>query len=150
MGRFTPIVIRKFKPEDQVQVKNLILNGLVEHWGFLDSTKNSDLEDIVSSYQTATFLVAVLGEVIVGCGALVPVSETSGKIVRMSTDGSHRRQGIGTLVLNGLISAAKEQDFERIFLETTSTWEEVITFYLKNGFKITHIQGGDTYFTREL
>ena len=47
------IKILPFQQDDQEAVKELILAGLVEHWGFLDETKNSDLNDIAKSYKTA-------------------------------------------------------------------------------------------------
>lgn len=41
-----------------------------------------------------------------------------------------------------------------VVLETTSTWTEVIDFYLRCGFEITHVAGGDfgsdTWFERRL
>ena len=72
----------------------MILAGLVEHWGFLDATKNPDLEDIAASYAGATFLVARLGDDIVGTGALVPHQDGTAEIVRMSVAQELRRRGL--------------------------------------------------------
>jgi hypothetical protein len=36
--------------------------------------------------------------------------------------------------------------FRCIVLETTETWHEVIAFYQRSGFEITHYKGGDVYF----
>ncbi len=144
------IEIRPFQPADQARVKELIINGLVEHWKFLDPTKNPDLENIQKSYRTATFFVAEEYGRILGCGALVPRSPEKAEIVRMSIDSSRRRQGIGTIVLQHLIQVARKKGFTSIFLETTDTWEEVIAFYLRNGFHITHYLDGDVYFSMEL
>ncbi len=146
----TLITITPFHPSYQVEVKKLILAGLVEHWGFLDSSKNPDLDDIATSYAGATFLVARLGEAIVGTGALVPLQDGVAEIVRMSVAQQHRRSGIGRRILESLIEQARAQGFRQIILETTSTWSEVIEFYLRCGFRITHTQEGDVYFEMAL
>ena len=139
-----------FHPDDQSTVKQLILAGLVEHWGFLDPTKNPDLEDIAASYAGATFLVARLGADIVGTGALVPHQAGTAEIVRMSVAQQHRRLGIGRRILDALIAQARAQGFHQVILETTATWQEVIEFYLRCGFRITHCLDGDVYFLLEL
>ena len=139
-----------FRPSDQSAVKALILAGLVEHWGRLDPYKNPDLDDIAASYKDATFLVARRGEEIVGCGALVPHGTQEAEIKRMSVAVHARRQGIGRQILTALCEQARRQGFQRVILETTSTWSEVIAFYLDFGFRITHHQDGDTYFTLDL
>lgn len=146
----TPILIRPFHPADQEAVKALILDGLVGHWGWLDPTLNPDLNDIAKSYAHATFLVAEQQGRITGCGALVPRSNEMAEIVRMSVAGAIRRQGLGTRLLEALCQAARAQGFRRLTLETTQTWQEVIQFYLRFGFKITHYQDGDVYFALEL
>jgi putative acetyltransferase len=140
------IKIRPFEPSDQAAVKQMILDGLVDHWGFLDSTKNPDLNDITRSYSNADFLVATLKGSIAGCGALTPIDSNTGEIVRMSVDRSLRHKGIGTIVLNRLLQIAYERQYQKVILETTSTWYEVIAFYIRNGFQITHQLGDDTYF----
>jgi putative acetyltransferase len=140
------IKIRPFEPSDQAAVKQMILDGLVEHWGFLDSTKNPDLNDIARSYSNAVFLVATLKGSIAGCGALAPIDSNTGEVVRMSVDRSLRQKGIGTLVLNRLLQIAYERHYQKVILETTSTWHEVIAFYIRNGFQITHHLGDDIYF----
>ena len=134
-----------FQSQDQTAVKELILAGLVEHWGFLDASKNPDLEDIAISYAGGTFLVGWLEGRIVGCGALVPRSDQTAEVVRMSVAKAFRRHGIGRQILKALTEAAKQQGYKRIILETTSAWYEVIAFYLNAGFQITHEQEGDTY-----
>lgn len=144
------LVIRSFQPVDQPKVKELILNGLVDHWKILDPTKNRDLDNIQDSYRTATFLVAQEDDCIIGCGALVPRSPEKAEIVRMSVDSGKRRQGVGSVILEHLIYEARQKGIKTIILETTETWEEVIAFYLRNGFHITHYQGGDVYFSLDL
>ncbi|MBN1260389.1 MAG: GNAT family N-acetyltransferase [Anaerolineae bacterium] len=144
------VKIRRFHPADQDAVKTLILAGLQEHWGALDTTKNPDLDDIAAAYKGATFLVAWCGERVVGTGALIPKSETTAEIARMSVAADMRRYGIGTELLHRLCACAWDQGIRRIVLETTETWQDVIAFYLRFGFRITHYQEGDVYFALDL
>ena len=117
---------------------------------YLLRQKNPDLIDIATSYAEATFLVAWLDGRIVGTGALLPRSSEEAEIVRMSVKKENRRQGIGRRILQALDARARDQGFKRIILETTATWDEVIKFYLRFGFQITHAQDGDVYFKMEL
>lgn len=144
-------VIRPFHPTDQAATKQLILAGLVDHWGTLNPTLNPDLNDIAQSYQGETFLLAVQGDDIVGCGALIEEEGDVGygRIVRMSVKKTHQRQGIGQRILKHLETAARQRHFHTILLETTETWDDAISFYLANGYKITHHQNGDTHFEKK-
>ncbi|MBK7896220.1 MAG: GNAT family N-acetyltransferase [Candidatus Promineifilaceae bacterium] len=144
------IHIRPFHPQDQAATKQLILAGLADHWGTLDPSLNPDLNDIAHSYQGETFLLAMQGKEIVGCGALIQEEgrEGYGRIVRMSVKKENRRQGIGQLILAHLETAAHQRHFHTIVLETTQTWADVVAFYLANGYQITHHQNGDTHFQK--
>lgn len=124
----------------------MILEGLCEHWGTLNPLLNLDLNDIAASYAEETFLVAILGNEIVGTGALISRGNHIGEIVRMSVKAAYRRQGIGRKLLDTLVNHAEECGFEKVILETTSTWENAVKFYLRYGFKATYKKGGNTYF----
>jgi putative acetyltransferase len=139
-----------FTPQDQSEARELILRGLGEHWGWIDPSRNPDLEDIAFSYSQAWFIVVRCGGVLVGTGALVPRSPEEAEIVRMSVDQELRRQGVGRQILDRLVEEARGRGFRRIILETTATWKDVIAFYLAYGFRITHDLDGDVYFVLEL
>lgn len=144
------ISIRPFRPENQVAIQELINSGLGEHWGHTDPHKNPDLFDIAASYKHDTFLVAWQDEEIIGTGALVRRSHITAEIVRMTVSSAHRRLGVGTHILNELVSIAREAGYQEVILETTETWNDVIAFYLAYGFRITHYTNGDVYFTLHL
>jgi putative acetyltransferase len=134
------LTFRPFSPADQAEVKDLVLGGLVDHWGVLDPAKNPDLEDIFTSYAGATFLVARLAGRVVGAA----------EIVRMSVARDLRRRGLGRRILTCLVEQARRDGLSRVVLETTATWQEVIDFYLDYGFRITHFADGDVYFAMDL
>ena len=144
--------IRPFQPQDQSTVKQLILAGLAEHWGTLNPDLNPDLNDITQSYAGQTFLIAVQGENIVGCGALIAEEDGGeyGRIVRMSVAKEKRRLGIGRLLLRALETAAKQRNFRKIVLETTQTWQTAVAFYQTNGYQIIGQHNGDTHFQKIL
>ncbi len=144
------LTIVPFRPENQIEVKRLILAGLTEHWGQLDPTKNPDLNDIGATYAHATFLVAWWHGTIVGTGALLPRSAQIAEIVRMSVAAHMRRHGIGRRMLQHLVAHAKAQGYRQIILETTATWHDVIAFYQEQGFQITHYHDGNVYFVLDL
>ena len=144
------IYILPFQPENQVEVRDLILAGLVEHWDLLDPGKNPDLNDISSAYANAVFLVAWYQKRIIGTGALISKSNNTAEIVRMSVAADMRRNGIGGMIVRQLCEHAKSSGYKHLILETTETWDEVIEFYKKFGFYITHRLNGDVYFALDL
>ena len=144
------IKILPFRPQDQPAVKALILDGLIEHWGFLDEGKNPDLDDIATTYADGTFLVAWRDDEIIGTGAFKLHSEKQVEVVRMSVAKEMRRQGIGQQILSELCRIASEKGYAEVILETTETWQDVIDFYLNYGFEIMHYVDGDVYFKMDL
>ncbi len=137
--------IRPFQTTDQPAAKALILAGLAAHWGWLDPTRNPDLDDIAVSYAGGVFLVAYDRGELVGTGALIPAGKRVGRLVRMSVAESRRRQGIGRDLLQALIAAAQERGYTHLVLETTATWAEAIAFYEVNGFRRSHEANGDVH-----
>ena len=150
MTPFEPIVIRPFRPQDQAAAHRLIVTGLATHFGFLDPTANPDLDNIGSTYADGTFLLAWQGDEVIGAGALVHEEKGIARIVRMSVARSLQRRGLGTLILRRLLAEARTAGYRQVVLETTSTWDEVIAFYKRNGFRVIGSWDGDTHFLLDL
>jgi putative acetyltransferase len=144
------IFILPFQPENQIEVRNLILAGLAEHWDVLDPARNPDLHDIGSAYANAIFLVAWHRKRVIGTGALIPKSNHTAEIVRMSVAADMRRRGIGKKILQELCEHAKSRGYQHIVLETTETWHAAVEFYKRFGFRVTHHLDGDVYFALDL
>ena len=144
------IKILPFHSKNQTAIKALILDGLVDHWGTLDESKNPDLNKIATIYADANFLVAWLDDEIIGTGAAIPRSEKQVEIVRMSVSKKLRRKGSGWQILSELCRQAAKAGYQEVILETTETWQDVIDFYLNYGFEITHYSDGDAYFKLNL
>lgn len=109
--------------------RRLVLEGLGEHFGFIDETMNPDLDDIAASFGPGVFLVALDGGEIVGTGGLLPAGDSRASIVRMSTRASHRRRGVGGAVLSSLLEQARSSGYGSVVLVTNAAWIDVIAFY---------------------
>ena len=97
------IAIKAFQTENQDAVKELILTGMIEYWGEIDSSLNPDLNDISKSYKDSVFLVAWLEDEIVGTGAFILEPYNTAQVVRMSVVSHQRRKGIATNKIKILI-----------------------------------------------
>jgi predicted GNAT family N-acyltransferase len=78
----------------------------------------------------ALHVIALDGELVVGCGRMVPHGE-SVKIGRMAVPRARRRHGIGRLVLESLMEKARARGFQRAILHAQLHAEG---FYLQCGF----------------
>ena len=143
------IEIRPFTAADQEAAKQLILTGLGERWGWIDSTLNPDLNDIALTYAPGIFLVAYLNNELVGTGALMPEITPEGhnvlRVVRMSVRIDLRRHGIGRRILDILLEQARRIGCYEIVLETTSTWTDAVRFYTTYGFHVVGEMDGETH-----
>jgi len=130
------ITIRPFTPGDQEPARNLVLEGLAQHFGQLDRSLNSDLEDIKSSYidQGHLFLVAVIDGRVVGTGGLIFSDQMRGQLVRVSVIKDLRRNGIGRAIVNHLVSACRQRNLLAIEAETSLSWVEAARLYRSCGF----------------
>lgn len=77
---------------------------------------------------------------------------TTAEIVRMSARRDVRRTGLGAAIVEELVATTRSFGRDRVILETSSGWSEVIAFYVRCGFRITHVRdgefGSDTWFER--
>jgi GNAT superfamily N-acetyltransferase len=126
--------VRLFRSTDQSEARSLVLQGLGEHFGFIDETLNPDLDDIGASFADGVFLVAERDGQIVGTGGLLAVDNATARIVRMSTRASIRRHHVGTAILSRLIEEARARAFARLVLARNAEWDDAVAFYKASGF----------------
>jgi len=129
------IQIRRFLPADQSRCRVIILEGLAEHFGFIDESRNPDLDDIALSYLSAghDFYVAESdGQVVGTVGLLFELGRA--RVVRMSVANTHRKRGIATSLLNQCVAIAKERGLSEIVAFTEPHWSDAVGFYLSSGF----------------
>ena len=130
--------LRQFHPEDQESVRNLILEGLGQRFGFIEAKFNPDLDDLQANYidQGATVLIVEENETIIGCGALIKEngSDEVARIVRVSVDIQHQGRSIGRMISQKLIDTAQKRNFRQILVETNSDWNSALRLYRSLGF----------------
>lgn len=145
--------IRPFVAADQAATRALILQGLGEHWGFIDETLNPDLDDIAAAYPPEIALFLVVEDrygTIAGSGCMVEVDAATGRLVRMSVATAARGQGIGRRLVEALETAARERGYRRIVCETTHDWADAIALYRATGFAELGVWDDDRHFEKTL
>jgi N-acetylglutamate synthase-like GNAT family acetyltransferase len=134
--RIVSFVVRRFDPCDQFECRQTILNGLAEHFGFIDESRNPDLDDIEKAYLAAgsDFYVAECEGHIIGTAGLL-LEPGRARIVRMSVAKSHRKRGVATALLDKCILVAKDRGLPEIVAFTEPQWPDAVGFYTACGFK---------------
>lgn len=81
--------IRPFQATDQEAARQVVLDGLGGHFGYIDESLNPDIDDIMASYIVPghVFVVAEVGGNLMGTGALVMNA-------RMSDESPAYRSGV--------------------------------------------------------
>jgi GNAT superfamily N-acetyltransferase len=130
------LCIRFFEVGDQEQARWLILEGLGEHFGYIDETLNPDLDDILHNYIIPghVFMIACMGREMVGTGALIFHGEEISEMVRISTRKEYRRRGIGRAIITSLVNVARQRGDQRIIVKTNASWHDAINLYKRLGF----------------
>lgn len=130
------LYIRSFEVGDQEQARWLILQGLGEHFGYIDETLNPDLDDILQNYIKSghIFVVACIGRKMVGTGALILRSEKDTEMVLISTHKDYRRQGIAQAIVTYLVNLARQRGDRRINVMTNTSWNNAINLYKRLNF----------------
>ena len=83
-----------------------------------------------------TFWTAWDGETLVGTGGLKQLSEDHGEVKSMHTDQAVREKGVGSAMLQHIISVARSRGMSRLSLETGAEvyFQPAISLYHKHGF----------------
>jgi ribosomal protein S18 acetylase RimI-like enzyme len=156
MPEFSPVtpqdlVIRPFTAADQPAARRLILDGLAEHFGWLDPSLNPDLEDIAAHYvaRGALFVVAEIAGAVVGTGALVPEGP-GGRLVRIAVAPAQRRRGVGRALVDHLVRAARARGWPQVLVETNDDWHEAIALYQRYGFREYARAAGEVHMVLDL
>jgi ribosomal protein S18 acetylase RimI-like enzyme len=137
-------MIRPFQPLDQDAAKALVLSGLAERFNPFKPELNTDVDDIAKNFDV--FLVASVKDELVATGGLKFETETSAKVVRMSTAREYRQRGIARNILNELESTARSRGINRLTLVTNKDWLEAVRFYEHYGFRVVEHYLDDTGF----
>jgi GNAT superfamily N-acetyltransferase len=96
-----------------------------------------------------SFLVAMIGDQIAGCGALQPLDKVLGaeigEVKRMYVTQSLRRRGVGAAILTALEEEAKRCGYRRLRLETGDRQPEAVALYEASGWVRIETFGSDKH-----
>jgi GNAT superfamily N-acetyltransferase len=78
--------------------------------------------------------MALLDGEMVGCVALIKMSDTTMELAKMAVDENYRGQGIGRSLIAAAIDWARRRGLHRLYLETNHTLTPAIKLYRSMGF----------------
>lgn len=138
--------------EFQEEAKALVLNGLEERFGFLDSSYNPDLQSILQSYggEGSVFLVGIHDGQVICTGAVSFDAPGVGRVERMSVMKSYRRAGAAKAMIRSLESWARKEGYRQLVLETNNEWQSAIELYKKTGYTLYENDGKCSHFKKGL
>ncbi len=86
-----------------------------------------------------TFWTAWDGDLLLGCGALLALSDVHGEVKSMRTPDAMRRTGAGRALLSHIVAVSRARGYERLSLETGSVaaFEPAHRLYASAGFTVT-------------
>ncbi|WP_052250009.1 GNAT family N-acetyltransferase [Flavobacterium sp. KMS] len=124
--------IKTINPDNKnvAPIINELCMNLQERFG--SDGKNS-FTDWNNNNPKYLFIAAELDNEIVGCGAIRPITETTGEVKRMYA--KYPRKRIGQSILSFLETKAKEIGYDELILETRVKNLEATQFYQKSGYK---------------
>ncbi|MFC4619536.1 GNAT family N-acetyltransferase [Camelliibacillus cellulosilyticus] len=126
--------------ENEKHAQKLILEGLKEHFGFIDHTLNPDLYPILKTYtgEPNVLYVGYYQGVLVATGAIVKEEERVGRVTRLSVAKKWRGKGFAKAMLAKLEVTAEHKGYAKLVLETNHHWTDAIHLYQKAGYSESH------------
>jgi ribosomal-protein-alanine N-acetyltransferase len=80
------------------------------------------------------FLVALNNEMIIGFLIGIRTTPNTARILMLAIEDSHRKQGIGSALLEQFIREMKQQNVTRVELEVRTSNKSALRFYQSRGF----------------
>jgi len=157
--------IRRIASTDNDKVRGIILSVMADFGCIGEGYSSSDLEvqsmyEAYTNDQSAFFVISDQENVICGCGGIGPLSggiATICELKKMYFLKELRGKGLGQLMIDTCIEAARDCGYNQCYLETLEVMEAANHLYHKNGFKkliknmgATGHSGCDAYFVKDL
>lgn len=140
------ILIRVIQPEDNKALAKIIRNTLTEFKAnkpgtvYYDDTTDH-LSDVFKM-ESSIYFVAEYNDEILGGGGIYPTANLPAgncELVKLYLSAKGRGKGIGKLLMEKCITAAKDLGYKKIYLETMPELTIAIPMYEKMGF--TYLTG---------
>ncbi|MDT0688295.1 GNAT family N-acetyltransferase [Salegentibacter sp. F188] len=138
----TALKIRKIQPEDNQEVAKVIREVLVEMGVPKVGTAYEDkaLDDMYATYDSPRmeyFVVENEGKII-GCAGIAPLRDFEEEVCelqKMYFLPEARGKGLGTEMMDTCLKFAKNEGFQKCYIETLPYMEDARKLYKKTGFK---------------
>jgi putative acetyltransferase len=132
------VTVRLFQPGDEADFRRLNEAWISKYFGIepKDIETFDDPQHKIIAKGGQIFM-ALLDGVAVGCVGLVkmPAQVRSYELVKMATDETCQRRGIGRALMQAAITWARQQGARRLYLETNHILAPAIKLYESSGFK---------------
>jgi ribosomal protein S18 acetylase RimI-like enzyme len=136
-GAEETVIVRDFRPADLPACRTLYFEGLVG--GKLAENDTAlDIGDIESVYMKTPgshFWVSTVGDEVVGMIGVQHHDAGVGEIRRLRVAASHRRRGIGSLLVEEALRFCQEKQYLKITLDTFLEREPAVRLFEKFGFR---------------
>ena len=143
------LTIRRIQPQDVFSVIKIAHESLPERYS--PTIFNSFYESFPQG-----FLIAEKHHKIIGFLVGIKTHDTTAKILMLSVNNNHRKQGIGSALLTQFLQEMLLQNIKQVDLEVRTNNKIALTFYKKHGFDITETiarfyqNGEDAYSMRRI
>lgn len=136
------IVIRTIEPKDNVAIASIIRTALTEFGAnklgtvYYDETTDRMFE-IFSSMPKSIYFIALQENVVVGGAGVYPTEGLPNgvcELVKMYLSKEVRGVGLGKLMIDKCINAAKQLGYTKMYLETLPELTKAVSVYEKFGF----------------
>ena len=143
------MIIQIYDDSRKEEVRDIILEVLLEHGFEYDRLKDADLKDINDYYFASggTFFVGVADGRVVGTAGVRKLKGNLCEIRRIYLKKAFRGRGNGKQLFRAALDFA-EKNCSGAVLKTDSTLTKAIDMYLKHGFTLQKEEKGYLYFEK--
>ena len=138
-----PITIRDIQLEDNPFISKIIRTALEEFGAnkpgtvyFDDSTDH--LFELFQLAEGSHYFIALVNDEVVGGGGLYPTEALPNgtcELVKMYLKSNYRGIGLGKQMMNTCLAWAKENGYDKVYLETMPELKNAVAVYEKLGFQ---------------
>lgn len=144
------MIIQRYDDSRKEEVRDVVLEVLLEHGFEYDRLKDADLKDINGYYFTSggTFFVGIADGRVVGTAGVRKLEGNLCEIRRIYLKKDFRSKGNGKKLFRAALDFA-EKNCSGAVLKTDSTLIKAIDMYLKHGFTFQKEEKGYMYFEKK-
>ncbi len=144
------MIIQLYDDSRKEEVRDVVLEVLLEHGFEYDRLKDADLKDINGYYfgSGGTFFVGIANGKVVGTAGVRKFDGNLCEIRRIYLKKAFRSKGNGKKLFRAALDFA-EKNCSGVVLKTDSTLMKAIDMYLKHGFTFQKEKTGYLYFEKK-